>query len=68
MSKKKTVSEEEFERAFKRLAKLYAEYNILFIQFLGIEDEKLREWVIRNHKEVESLSEIIGNYEKPHYS
>jgi hypothetical protein len=64
MSKKEKISREEFERAFKRLAGLCAEYNTLFIRFLGTENESLREWVIKNHKEVDHLSKIIEEYEK----
>jgi len=65
MGQKKMVNREEFERAFKRLAELYAEANTLMIQHISLEDEQsLIRWVIKNHKEVEALSKIVENYRK----
>jgi hypothetical protein len=64
ISGKKKGRKEEFERAFKRLAELNAEYTALFIRFLNVENEQLREWVIKNHREVEQLSKIIEAYRK----
>jgi hypothetical protein len=64
--KEKKISREEFERAFNRLAELYADFNSLFIRFINTGDEglreKLQEWVIKNHKEVELRSKIIEDY------
>lgn len=59
------VSREEFEKAFKRLAELNAELNTLIIRHIFLEDEQtVIKWVIKNHKEIESLSKIIKNYGK----
>jgi len=62
--KEKKISREEFERALNRLAELSVKYNTLFVQFVSGHDEvePLREWVIKNHKEVERLSKIIEDY------
>jgi len=65
MNQKKMVSREEFEKAFKRLAELNAELNTLIIRHIFLEDEQtVIKWVIKNHKEIESLSKIIKNYGK----